>query len=258
MKPSNASQSNNIFDLFFLIVRIVLRFMTISLEVFLHRNFGERFFGPLEVVAGLVAISIMASTASLFYLRDGAAMFGFGLIVLALGAYHLWEIHQRKKDGARRIHSRYWGDSLPFFYTLGVSHQTIQFYIEPGICFVVGIILRLGFPMLGLWIMTGALAWFVMCQLEMRRWNNRILDAIDHEIEAKNFDAAVMERKAPSETEGFFVPVSPNFTHAQRASLKEAFEGLDPKLKELMDEGNEDERAKEENLSPEEPLKQDE
>jgi hypothetical protein len=237
--------------------QIFLRLSTVSLEVFLHRNFGERFFSPIEFIAGTITLYFFMILGRFLFFAQMSGLMFFGLAAMAMGAYHLYVIRERKKKGVVQ-HSRYWGDSWPFFYEMGLSHQTIQFYIEPAFCFAIGFVLTVFNPLLGMWIVYGSIAWFFFCQLELRKWNNRILDAIDQEIEARNFQKAVIDRKAPQETEGFFVPISPNFTHAQRASLKEAFEGLDPKLKEMMDEGNEDERAKEENLSPEEPLKQDE
>ncbi len=231
------------------IFQIFLRLMTVSLEVFLHRNFGERFFSPIEYIAGVITLYLFASLGRvLFYAHMSGLMF-FGLAAMAMGAYHLYVIHDRKKKGIVQ-HSRYWGDSWPFFYELGYSHQTIQFYIEPACCFAIGLFFALANPLLGGWIVYGSIAWFFFCQLELRKWNNRILDAIDQEIEARNFQKAVMDRKAPQETEGFFVPVSPNFTRAQRATLADAFEGLDPKLKEMIEESEKE--AAEETIKPEE------
>lgn len=218
------------------IFQAFLRLLTVSLEVFLHRNFGERFFSPIEYIAGAVTLFLFTFFGKIFFFRYVFGLMFFGLAALGMGAYHLYVIRERRKAGIVQ-HSRSWGDSWPLFYEMGYSHQTIQFYIEPGICFLVGFVLLLFSPILGLWIMNGSLAWFFFCQLELRKWNNRILDAIDNEIEARNFQAAVIDRKAPKETEGFFVPVSPNFTLAQRASLAEAFDNLDPKLKEMIEEG---------------------
>jgi hypothetical protein len=221
------------FAVFIMMVQIFLRLATVSLEVFLHRNFGERFFSPIEFIAGVLALYVFVFFGWFLFAAEIAWLVLFGVAALLMGTYHLFVIYQRKGKGVT-IHSRYWGDSLPFFYGMDLSHQTIQFYVEPALCFFVGIIFISISPLLGNWIMFGAIAWFFMCQLELRKWNNQILDAIDREIEARNFEAAVLEKKSPKETEGFFVPVSPNFTKAERATLADAFEGLDPKLKEMM------------------------
>lgn len=231
------------------IFQIFLRLMTVSLEVFLHRNFGERFFSPIEYIAGSIMLYLFIFLGRFVFYTRMSGILIFGCAALVMGAYHLYVIHDRKKKGIVQ-HSRYWGDSWPFFYELGYSHQTIQFYIEPALCFAIGVLLALPGSLLGIWIIYGSIAWFFFCQLELRKWNNRILDAIDQEIEARNFQKAVMDRKAPQETEGFFVPVSPNFTRAQRATLADAFEGLDPKLKEMIEES--EEAAAEETIQPEE------
>lgn len=219
------------------VFQVLLRVMSVSLEVFLHRNFGERFFSPIEFIAGSIALySFMFLGRILFYPHVIGLML-FGFLATAMGAYHLYVIQERKKKGIV-LHSRYWGDSWPFLYELGVSQQTIQFYIEPIFCFLVGLVLIGVTPLLGAWIIYASIAWFFFCQLDLRKWNNRILDAIDQEIEARNFQAAVVARKGPQETEGFFVPVSPNFTQAQRATLADAFEGLDPALKKMIKESS--------------------
>lgn len=217
--------------------QIFLRLSTVSLEVFLHRNFGERFFSPIEFIAGTITLYLFMILGRFFFYTQMSGLMVFGLLAMVMGAYHLYIIQERKKKGVNQ-HSRYWGDSWPFFYEMGLSHQTIQFYIEPAFCFLLSIVISILSPLLGVWIFCGSIAWFIFCQLELRNWNNRILDAIDQEIEARNFQKAVMERKAPQETEGFFVPVSPNFTLAQRATLADAFEGLDPALKEMIKESS--------------------
>lgn len=222
---------------------IILRLSTVSLEVFLHHGFGERYFRILDLILGLLSLSLAGYFVQVFVPDTVVQVATFGHIVLALGLIHLWLIQRRKKKGVI-VHSRYWGDSLFIFYWLRIPHQTIQFLLEPLLCLVVGVLLAVYTPylLIGSWIVIGAVSLGILCQIEMWKWNSRILDAIDHEIEARNFEAAVVERKSPKETQGFFVPVSPNFTKAQRSTLKDAFERLDPGLRELMGESPEESR----------------
>ncbi len=233
---------------------IILRLSTVSLEVFLHHGFGERHFRIVDLVLGLLSLSLAGYFIQVFVPESVIQVATFGHIVLALGLIHLWLIQRRKKKGVI-VHSRYWGDSLFIFYWLRIPHQTIQFLVEPLLCLVAGVLFITYTPYLlvGSWIVIGAISWGILCQIEIWKWNNRILDAIDQEIEARNFEAAVVERKSPRETQGFFVPVSPNFTKEQRTSLKDAFERLDPGLKELMGESLEESRE-EDTKNREEPL----
>jgi hypothetical protein len=114
-------------------------------------------------------------------------------------------VDQRRKKKGVIVHSRYWGDSLFIFYWLRIPHQTIQFLVEPLLCLVAGVLFITYTPYLlvGSWIVIGAISWGILCQIEIWKWNNRILDAIDQEIEARNFEAAVVERKSPGRRKGF-------------------------------------------------------
>ena len=216
---------------------IILRLSSVTLEVFLHRGFGERYFRLIDLILGIVALEVAGYFSQVFSPDSFTQIIYFGGVVLALGLIHIGLIQRRKKKGVI-VHSRYWGHSWPVFYMLRLPHQTIQHFVEPLLCFVVGVLLAVYTPylLIGSWIVIGAVSWGILCQIEAWKWNSRILDAIDHEIEARNFEAAVVERKSPKETQGFFVPVSPNFTKAQRSTLKDAFERIDPRLKEMMEE----------------------
>lgn len=219
------------------LANIVLRLSTVSLEVFLHYGFGERFFRLIDLVLGILALYMAGYFAQVVSPGSFKPLVYFGVAVLVAGLAQLIFIQIRKSRGVV-IHSRYWGNSWPIFYWMGLSHQRIQHYVEPLFAFLVSVVVSLYTPyvLVGYWIGIGAVCWVFLCQIEMWKWNNKILDAIDHEIEAKYFEEAVVDRKSPKETQGFFVPVSPNFTKAQRSTLKDAFERLDPKLQELMGE----------------------
>ncbi len=214
-----------------------LRFISLSLEIFLHKGFGERYFNSGALMAIVIVLFVYTNVFCFFQVLIFAVIFGrntllihlFTYAVIVAGIAQLWLIHKRRKQGGR-IHSWYSGDSFLSF--LPLSQHVLQMYIEPGLCLVIGLFIPdLIFSQ---WVQIASISMFLVRRTEWARLDNFIHDILDQEIEAKYIQEAILERKTPKETEGFFVASSLHYPNIHKETFQDAVDRLDPGLKKLM------------------------
>ena len=104
-----------------------------SVEVFLHRRFGERYLG-LYAWTPLIAIPF----PSLFFPpEDFGPPFVFMLMYLVLLLLDYLEIWRRCRRGDRE-HSRYNGEPM-WFGSFGITHErSVKLYVEPLLVLGIG------------------------------------------------------------------------------------------------------------------------
>lgn len=230
-----------------------LSFLTLSVEVLLRRNFGQRYLTPFRclVVAGgmgawfmLMSVATVFGTSNKFVMANmlGVSGVAYSAILAAL-AWHMWEIRRRKVNKAR-LHSRYAGDSWPIFRkilaidALG-GHAGVQYYVEPAILCFAGIATGvLPFTVtLSTWLFYSGLALAVKGAIQRSWIEGQVLDAIDRTIEADALGALITEWKDTDSktTWGYVVPFSMKAASQQeRITYAASSIKLHPRLQEIL------------------------
>jgi hypothetical protein len=233
----------------------VLSFLTLSVEILLRRNFGQRYLTPFRcfmIACGMGAWFTLVSAASVFGTRNAfvlANLIGMAglayLAVLGAMAYHLREIHLRKRNKVR-LHSRYAGDSwsgwtrLPFYDAIG-GQMGVQYYFEPGLLCTAGLAAMTA-PFsgpIGVWLWYSGIALAIKGAIQRSNVEGQVLDMIDRQIESEVLNALVMEWKdtGSNTTWGYVVPYSMKAaSQSDRIAFAASNTKLDPKLRELIGE----------------------
>jgi len=210
---------------------IVLGWISVTLEVFTRREFGERYLSWTRVflawfamgffdfareipgmVRGLIPFSQPVFTAHLH------PWFWQGFIVLYL--IHRLHIWRRKQQGIQ-WHSQSFGISWLEFLPWGllanipvigryivVNDWTLYRWIEPGLCFLAGLALEPFSWATSEWILLASVALFIKNQMVYFSTLGRFLDVIDARIEAANLTGA-LSGKSKRDTAGFSVVAVP-------------------------------------------------
>ncbi len=214
--------------------QIIVRFLSITVEVFLRYSFGERYLNLINVYGAVLLLAVAIDIPFLLG-RERSLIQIFLLAYILMCIVHKLSIWRRKKKGVR-WHSRYAGTSYEFWKLLPFKQYTIQFYFEPLLVFLLGVLIsNLTNDALGGWLMFSALCLAITGQIDAARYRNQVLDVMDSQIESEQLNATVVEMKDPSQTEGFYVPVSlNNYSPAQRVGFADAMRRIDPKLRDIM------------------------
>lgn len=226
-----------------------------TIVVFLRCDFGERYFNFSDLVGSTLTFAIYGGVI-LFVLATGRGsdtvrQYGGSkdqsATVLAwfLGCFLLMSIFHRlissvQKISGRRWHSRYAGTSYLRFLTAlpFVTTYTVQRFIEPVLAIIAASVVGMLSPILGLWLGFAGLSLAATEHLQHRRARNRVLDAIDSQIEAEQIGNAIAGNKTPQQMDGFVLPVPRYFSEQQRETLRKGMARLDPALQAIMDTPN--------------------
>jgi len=210
---------------------IVLGWISVTLEVPIRREFGERylswtrvflawfamgFFDFAREIPGLVRGMIPFSQRT--FVDHLHPWFWQGFIVLYL--IHRLRIWHRKRQGIQ-WHSQSFGISwlefLPWELLahiplvgryIVIDDWTLYRWIEPGVCFLAGLAIRQFSPATSSWILLASVALFIKNQLVYFATLGRFLDVIDARIEAANLTGALSGR-SKRDTAGFSVVAVP-------------------------------------------------
>jgi len=233
----------------------VLSFLTLSVEILLRRNFGQRYLTPFRcfmIACGMGAWFTLVSAVSVFGTRNAfvlanlIGMTGLAyLAVLVAMAYHLREIHLRRRNKVR-LHSRYAGDSwsgwarLPFYDAIG-GHMGVQYYLEPGLLCIAGLVATSApFSVaIGVWLWYSGLALAIKGAIQRSNVEGQVLDVVDRQIESEVLNGLVMEWKdtGSKTTWGYVVPYAMKTApQKDRVAFATSSTKLDPKLRELLED----------------------
>jgi hypothetical protein len=217
-----------------------------TIEVYFRKDFGQRYFGLGNVFGSALTFGLYLFITLFSFIGgslrqtptskdDDSWILGlFFLGFVALGFLHQFTAWLRQRRG-QRWHSRYAGTSHLAFLWPG-NPYIVQRFIEPAISLIIGLlILNYVNRPLGAWLIFASFCLAATEQINATRARNRILDAIDAQIEAKHLGEAIAGNKDVEDTEGFVLPVPKYFDKAQRAALYDGMVTLDPALAAIMD-----------------------
>lgn len=187
------------------LAQFVLFAASLTVEVFLRYDFGERYLKPPAVLLGLAWLAL----ASLYFGPQAVGAetlttFAHAFIVVSL-LKMVW-IQIRIRRGVR-WHSKSPGVPLPPLARIATSHSMLHQIIEPAIAIVAGVVVIVsGGGVLGLYLFFAAIAMVGKNLIERARFREKLLDAIDSQIESETFAEAMKDRPSPRKARGFVVP----------------------------------------------------
>jgi hypothetical protein len=146
-----------------------------SLEVFLHRRFGERYLGLQAAV-----VLLIVPFYSLFWEGyDPTPLLQFLLAYVVMCALARIGIMARLRRGGAQEHSRYNGFPRLMAITRRISERTIKCVVEPMLVFFVGVFTMPTSEPLGGYLMLAALGLLISTQLTAGYERIRALDMYD-------------------------------------------------------------------------------
>jgi hypothetical protein len=213
--------------------QMIVRFFSVTVEVFLRHSFGERYLNVFTAYGAIILLAIGYEFPLFYPKRFLFAVFALAFVFMCF--VHRITISKRRRKGVR-WHSRYAGTSYDFWKIIPLEQHITQLYFEPTLIILAGFLI-IGFTgdRLGGWLVFSGLCLAVTGQIDAARFRNQVLDVMDSQIESEQLNRAVVELKDPSQTEGFSVPVSlNNYSSAQRVSFADAIRRVDPALRGMM------------------------
>lgn len=217
-----------------IILRIVMSWSTITLEVFMRREFGERYLSFGRILLGLCTIRFFLGIANLrttFSWVPGISPLAsqvtinrwFVTCYMLLCLIHLLRVWQRNRAGTP-WHSHSFGVSwLEFLTTLpslrigGIELRITDFmlyrFIEPGLCLLVAWFLVPGPSFTRNWMIWASLAMFVHNNMAYAMRRVRFLDMLDSQIESGYYNTVreeTLDQSSKYQTAGHAVMPMPS------------------------------------------------
>jgi len=202
-------------QLLYNIGQFALLSFSISVEVFLRYDFGERYLKPIAALLGFGWIYLIYIAYGDY--QDGAkALLYFGYTFLAVGALHIVWIQVRNQLG-QKWHSKSSGVPWAPLTWIAPSRGSLFLLIEPGIVITVGLFaVASGQQLLGQYLLVAACALFGKCLIERSHHRQKLLDAIDSQIESEMFTEALKGKASPRKAKGFVVPGAGKWLHTRQ------------------------------------------
>jgi hypothetical protein len=159
---------------------LMLRSITVTVEVFLHRDFGSRYIGTQGFV-GLLIILFFGAFINVPG-TNGLMMFLMAYLFVCLVARV--QIDRRKRRGLDPQHSRYTG--WPYLMSVfpRCSELTVKRFIEPALVVTVAALVMNFVPALGLYLMMAGGVLFTMVNYDEAEERRRIQSMQDSIIDA--------------------------------------------------------------------------
>jgi hypothetical protein len=227
--------SVKVFLWFFALLCLISRFFCISVLGFTRKDFGERYYSWINLFFGYTIVANFAFLGNVVTVASGHhfswLMLFFWLAFIAVSIYHRREISAKNKAGVE-WHSQYQGQSL---LPPAWGMERILKALEPALVFLAGLLLIKFSGPAGVWLMASGLALLVNNHLVAYFEREKILDARDAGIEARNMGKA-LRGLPPQQTGGFVISASNIETVRNDADLRTLFENLSPDIKKLFDD----------------------
>lgn len=172
----------------------------VTIEVFLHHRFGLR--TGKTLLKGLLLMFFVAAALTHAYAPPAVPLLEGFVLAYVIAAVCQWL--GSVSDGGE-VHSYLTGEPWPAWRRVPLATTTIQRYVEPLFCYLIGGTLFLLDPRLGHWICVAAIALFVKGQILRFHIRAGQLDALDSRFEAEQLaprtrtenEAFVEARPAP-------------------------------------------------------------
>jgi len=213
---------------------------SVTIEVFLRYRFGERYMQIMGSLVGFFIFITYVFKGILTPWGEGREVSTPSFIVfcafIALTLWHQRDIAIRRKKGIR-WHSRSAGISWGFWGIISKNPATVQMYLEPLFCYILGALVIFIDQDLAVWLMICSVSLFVRGQVEYAHARSRFLDMVDASIESEQMTAAMVDLRPPEETEGFnMAGMARNLPRTERQKMADMMRGVDPGLRKMMDE----------------------
>lgn len=219
-------------------LELVARLPSLSVEVFLHRKFGERYLtGGMVVASGLFVHAAGCLIAGVSPFEWRGASLGTALFLVAFAGFslgHRYEIGRRNRSGLRwyswsdGVSWRVWG-LTPF------RQHFVQARLEPAVVLVAGWALLTVDRVLGSYLIATAVILFLKAGRTLQRRKEAWLDYIDKTIESEELDATVLERRPARETRGLVVATGGAVHRRALAEMASVIRSTDEGLKALAE-----------------------
>jgi hypothetical protein len=250
---------------------LLLRMFTLSVEVFLRRQFGERYLTISAILLGAWTFQLIAwlwnfapsSLIPVYSLAFGFGSFGpsggrepqaifdligFCVVIYYMAAiWHLIAIFLRNREGLL-WHSRSSGLSWPIWNWVNAlgrkfhfQQDLVKMYMEPALCIAAsgGMEKYTGQKtFLSAWLFLAGVALLLKGQVEWSERRKMLLDQLDSTIEAKELAAVIAGQTQPPKESGSSVLAAPTLRGQQKAAIESIIHNTPPELKKLLDESD--------------------
>lgn len=207
---------------------------SISVVGFLRKDFGERYYGLVNLAFGYTIVANFAFFGNLVGIAAGGSFSWLATLgwlgFIGASIYHRWAIHKKNKAGLD-WHSQCHGTSL---LPLPCSEETVFKAWEPALVFLTGLLCWKVSGQLSLWLLISGIALLVSNHLVFHFERQKFLDARDAGIEARNMGKA-LQGKPARETGGFVIAASTVQICRHDAGLRDAFARMSPDVKRMFD-----------------------
>lgn len=181
---------------------MLMKAVPVTLEIYFHHSFGERYLWRLITGVGVfyayaVPSAELAAPAS----RPLLTLFLIGLIVLSL--VHFFHLPVRRHRGVV-ISSQSYGLPWPIWQRRFSLHPTTTIrYVEPMVAMGIGLVLSPIDYDLASWFIFSSTALFIKGQIERFSLHQLLLDTLDGRVDARMQQDAVNDYQTPPHQEGF-------------------------------------------------------
>ncbi|PMD95702.1 hypothetical protein BWI97_13970 [Siphonobacter sp. BAB-5405] len=190
------------------------------LEVFLRRNMGERYFSFSTALSITVALSLIPPLFALIS-SNVIPNYGFVFFLLTYGTWYVFLgffvfMAIQRREEIKRLPSVFdfarfslsTGQAHPFFIKFkwrgrSGDRRTIETLLEPGFCFLVGLVLWFLAQYIGAVIMISSVMYGLSYRALYRQGDHFIMDKIDERISNEELTKAFVEGRPMDETRGF-------------------------------------------------------
>jgi hypothetical protein len=161
---------------------LIFRSIAVTVEVFLHRDFGARYIGT----QGFVGLLVIFFFAAFVGVPGTGGLMVFLMAYLFVSFVARLQIDRRKRCGLDPQHSRYtgWPYLMPLFPRC--SELTVKRFIEPAFVAIVAAVVMNFVPALGLYLLMAAGVLFTMVNHDEAQEQQRIQNMQDSFIDARD------------------------------------------------------------------------
>lgn len=167
------------------LLMLLCQAMSLTLEVFLHRRFGERYIG----LQGLIALGVLLGYAalwpehSLIPLAVFAVLYIVMVVVARVGVF--CRRFSGEQPGPGGGHSRYTGEPRLKRWFPRMSELAFKRVIEPALGFMVGLLVCTASPPLGTYLVLASFALMATVNMTLGYDRQRTLDLSDAVIDQR-------------------------------------------------------------------------
>ena len=211
--------------LFNVIVENLMDITASFATIFIRKDFGERFLTLTTLTVCAIGVQMLGFVGGGNTGEAGNWTRIYGLLYIAMGAWHLFSISRRNRAGIE-WHSRCPGISRLEF--LPLSLETIQKYVEPALVFVIALLVSPLSSWLSGILTVGAVGILIGEHVRAAIRRNEYLDMVDQKIKGTELHGSMVDGKPPSETKGLNMAVPRHMKREDREALARVWQGKDP------------------------------